>query len=439
MSVAINQNICGSWSVQDVDAFEKLPYWLAKRDARYRKEKTVWPSLFPKAPWRPNMGDTMRVITVEEAPILRQTAYPTRLSAQPSVDVIDFGERANTSVLWRKRFTSPVMTFLPAFQDFITNKVAPTQKSLARTMMFYEEQFIRTWLWQFSPYVYVAGYGLLAADTPSSASAFAASAGKTSSWILNTLWPLLQASPDPYLSMSNLFKCHSMAKNEIGMIPYEGSELQEGMSTALGGKYVFVTQDPVWDAFTYDPWVLDNRVQNMDIVNDMFKGDIFGKIRGRIEDKGMRILITDGEDGDPLESGDTIEWPAPEKLEDDADDPNYKRRRPAPRYTTSAQIYISWLVGGGDSYKLLSVGGVPSPFNRDNGSGHPMDWNGRIYLNSNLLTKCTDSDDAEQWDTNSWNEYVRLQAQAVYGMIGLDHFNILPIVHRAPTLELPTA
>ncbi len=56
-----------------------------------------------------------------------------------------------------------------------------------------------------------------------------------------------------------------------------------------------------------------------------------------------------------------------------------------------------------------------------------MFWNGETVMTTDFLVPCTDDEDEVIYDTNSWGEYLRMQSHAVYGIIGQQKRNIIPI------------
>jgi hypothetical protein len=333
--------------------------------------------------------------------------------------------------LRRHRFASPVFSVVDSFVDFVGNKVTPAQKSISRTMLYFEEAFYKTVLWQKSPYIYVAGHGMVAAPSTED-EVTDANRPKDDAWLMGTLLPLLHGNnSSPYLSMSEVWKAFHQFGLEIGAVPYQGDGLQSTQSKAIAEKYVLVTQDAVWNAFQGDPWLLENRPVNLNIITDGFMGDLFGKVLTRIESFGMRFLY------DSLDNPTTVALPAPEMFDDDTNTMLTNRVKPNPDYATNSQVWVSWLVGYNPADRV-AVGGMPGPWNRDNGKGQPGDWNGKIYTNDNLLIECDDGSGNTVVDTNSWGEYLRLQSQATYGLLPGEITNIFPIVHKRPLLGLPT-
>ena len=96
---AIDQNICGSWTQQNVDFYNRLPYYFQKGQAECRKQWATFSKLVNKVPWEPNMGDTMKRVMIEPSPVLRQDAFPNLLSQTPKTDIINVRERVALNAL----------------------------------------------------------------------------------------------------------------------------------------------------------------------------------------------------------------------------------------------------------------------------------------------------------------------------------------------------
>jgi hypothetical protein len=88
---AIDQNICGAWTEQEQNLYNKLPFYLVQAQVLYRKHWTVWSKLLDSVPWKPNQGDTMRRVGTEPTPILRQEAHPERINTVAKVDELCAG------------------------------------------------------------------------------------------------------------------------------------------------------------------------------------------------------------------------------------------------------------------------------------------------------------------------------------------------------------
>ena len=409
---AIDQNICASWTELERDFYNKLPFYFVRATAQYQERYATWNRLLENTKWTPNQGDTMRLIGLERSPVLRQLAHPRLLSEMPLADVNLIRERTTDVKLRRHRFVSPHFHFLPAFQDFIGKKVEPYRVDINRQIEIFTEAFYRTHMWNWSPYVYLCGYGLI--DAPSGEGNPSMTTGKTAAWLQAEALPRVTST----LTFAELFKLIHIAEDEVGATPYEGSFLPKNWSEPMSGKFALIGQSEVWSQFVDDPWVKENRPINLNIITDGLRGDIFGRIRFRAESYGLRIKA----DNNFVPS-----FPAPETVQ--LSGPEANRTIPNPDYTRNAQYGIAWLVGG-PNYQIIKVGPPPDEFAGKDVKGiMGMDWNGRIELKDNFLIRCQDENGEEQLDTNSWGEYLRLQAQVVMGIVGFNKFNVIPIIY----------
>lgn len=408
---AIDQNICGQWTQDDLNLYAKLPYYFVKATAEYQQRRSTWNKLLKSINWQRNQGPEMRYVGVEDSPILRQFAFPSALDEQPTADILHVDERVTAARLRRHRFVSPHFHFLPSFQDFIRDKITPYRTNINRQIEIYTEQFYRGYMWNHAPYVYIAGYGMI--DAP--VGEFDLSSGKTLEWLATEVVPKVSSN----LTFAELFKCLHSAEDEIGCTPYDGSLLNNNWSAPMDGKFALIGQNEVWNQFINDPWVKENRPIDMNIITDGLRGEIFNRIRFRAEYYGPRILVA--EDG-------TVSFPAPEAKILTGSQKN--RTVPNPEYSREAQLGIAWLVGG-PNYNIIKVGPPPEEFagkSVDDIMG--MDWNGRIRMTHNFLIPCKDADGKDILETNSWGEYLRLQAEVVMGIAGYNTFNVIPIVYR---------
>jgi len=414
---ALDQNICSRWTEVQRDFYNKLPVYFAKFNSEYRKDWDLWTKLVPnKFKWQPNMGDVMRRIAQERSPILRQEAHPELITDVPTTDIYYTHERSHEVRIYRHRFVSRDFHFYPEFADFLQH-LDYEKQDLQRQIHNYYELFLRTRIFHASPYVYVVGVGLVDALTgvPNSAG----TAGKTNAWIQQQLEKCNGA-----LSLEELFKVLSVAETDVGMTPYEGSGKPSGESKPLDERFCLVTGSETWNQFVNDPWTKENRPLNMNIVTDKFQGDLFGRIRCRLEQRPLRYAITNSG------AAATLSTPQPEITLEDADrDTENGRTAPFQTYARTAQYAVSFLIGGNFG-SAMEVGAPPSMFTKSVEAGMGMDWNGKIIMNKNFLTQCKDGAGNAQLDTNSWGEYIRLQAQLSMGYAPDNAYNVLPIIHE---------
>lgn len=417
---ALDQVLCNVWPELPTNLYQKYDFYLVKAEAEARKDFQVWTNLITdKVKWTPNMATTMRAVMVEDSPIMRQEARPRYVTSDPLEDIFMVRERIAEARLQWQDFSSPYFQFLPSFQDFMKGNLVPTRKTIERQIMIYEDLFYRTFAWDNSPNVYVAGVGKVAAPTGLAADG---TSNKTAAQIQS--W--LQSAPNSnYLTYQEIFNAFSVFTQEVGGTPYSGSGTPNGDNKILDEKYVLLCSNEVWAQLTNDPWVKENRPLAMNIVNNTFRGPLFDTVMGRIERYPIRFAV----DEDMLPS-----TPAPEVTELNADAPDYGRTKPNLDYAQVdlAPFEVAWLIGG-KNYKRIESGPPPEFFagsNADPAKIAGMEWNGKVYLTRNFLIPCKDASGAVQYKTNDRGRYVKFQGSLSLGCLPLHAFNIMPILFR---------
>lgn len=419
---AIDQNLAGYWTEQDQDQWNKLPYYLELGATQRRKRYSVWPELLTETiRWKPNMANTLRMVIPEESPLLRQEARPNSIQVAPKVDIGNMAERIVEASLSWQRFVSPHMRFLPSFQDFVKEQLTPTRKSVEKDRDWFEECFYRTYIWDYSPRVWVAGYGLV--DVPVGRTG--TTSNKTAA-VLKNLANLVPA--EGFLTFQHIFDIVNEAEQVVGMTPYTGSNLPGGSNSGMDDKYCLVQSHESFRQFVNDPWVKENRVLTTDIVNSPYKGPIQGSVMSRLE----RLPIRWSQD-----SGGAITLPAPEVKTSDNNQLELNRTKPNPKYSllNQAQFEVAFLVGG-SHYRRIETGSPPEFFSgsvTDPQKLAGMNWNGQIYANKNFIVYEKDDTGAVVANINEFGHYMRWQGELSVGMIGPNAFNILPIIFRRRT------
>jgi len=363
----------------------------------------------------------MKTVGVEPTPVLRQQAFPTVLRATPTADVVHTAERESTARIYRHRFVSEAFDFLPAFQDFLTDKIEPNRTNLNKQVMIYAEQYYRTYMWHHSPYVYVCGQGLIE-NAPVGDGNAAGTSGKTTAWLANNVF---KNSPTP-MSMKEFFNILGLCKDEVGATPFEGTTRASGFSSPIMDKFVLVGDSEIWRNIINDAWVKENKNDSLNILTQGFKGDLFGEAVFRHEKYGIRFKV----DPDTYEAS----YPAPEvrQILADTTNPEHNRTRPNPEYTkiANSQYGLAWLVGG-NSYKIINPGPPPADFSKSVDSVMGMEWNGRVQMTKNFLIPCVDADGNTVQEMNaSWGEKLRLQAQLAVGINGFNVYNVMPVIYQ---------
>ena len=413
---AIDQNVCGDWTQDDRSAYAQLPYFLELGKTQYRQRFATWPKLLGKRNWQKNQGDTMKVVMIEPTPVIRQFAEPNLLSVAPKVDVVSVRERTTTAQLRWQDFMSPVFGWQPSFESFMKGHIAPSMDNINKQMMIFEEFFLRGYIWNWAPQVYVAGVGLV--DAPQGATA---ATGKTTAWVAAQLAQLAGVENAGHLSFKEIYLAQSIFVEDVGATPFEGSGTPGGDSAPLNEKYCLVQSSESWNALIDDPWLKENRPLNMNIVNGAYKGDFFGRVCSKIERYPIRISVDNN-------FSPTYNEPETQELNSSRDD--YGRTKPNPVYSQPSQspFEISFLVGGA-AYDKIDPGTPPPDFTKPL-DGREMDWSGKTYLTKNFLVPCANVDGNTHYDTNSFGRYLRLQSSWAGGIIGTNAFNVLPIIHK---------
>ena len=426
---SIDQNVCGSWTEQQIDLYNKLPFYFMEGQAQYRKYWATYEKLFGKVQWKPNMGDTMRTVIPEPTPVMRQTAFPELLSVLPKTDVINYLERTLDSKPRWQDFMSPSFYFLPEFQDFMKH-IDKTMENINRQITIFEDVFYRTQILSNAPYVYVSGVGLIPAPTAEMNAALDATDSKTAAWFQNEVVIPLLGVQDGTLSFKTLFQAFNAGEQEIGMTPYEGTGMPKADSSPLNEKFALIASNEDWNNFVDDPWLKENRPLNMNIVTDGFRGDFFGRIVTKLERYPLRFA---------LDANGVPSLPNPEVTELNSAVSAYHRTKPNPVYAkpsgTTAGSYspiAMALLVGGPNYDVIESGPPPASFTSDMAQPDAlkMNWNGKAYMTKNVLVPCKDADGNTFYDANSFGRYLRLQATTWVGARAANPQNILPIFFK---------
>lgn len=417
---SLDQNTCGDWTEQQIDLYNKLPFYLMEAESKFRKRWITWKPLLGTINWKANSGDTMRRVMAEPTPIMRQETYPRLISQDPLVDIINYRERKSDTQLAWQDFESPHFSFLPEFQDFMRH-IDNTIQNINMQVTHFEDIFYRTMLFHYAPYVYICGTGLVAAPTGKPTTT--GTGGKSNAWLQGMFAGMSSGQPG-YLSFENLWLAMNAFETEVGATPYEGTGKPAGDSNPLNERYALVIGGQEWNNFTNDPWVKENRPLAMDIVTGAFKGDFFGRIRSKIE----RWPIYYAVDGDFFPS-----LPPPELTEENPDRENYGQTVPNTDYSKpqNAPFGVAFLLGNSPA-DAVNPGPPPPEFTRDldQGSAVKMNWNGKTYLTKNFLIPCIDADGNRTWKTNSHGRYLVAQSTINLAISLINTRNVLPIIFK---------
>lgn len=415
---AINQSICSAWSTPDVNLYQKLPFYLAKTQVEVMEEFSIWNKFTGRIPWKPNMGTTMRGVRKTPSPNLRQMAFPNPLTGTPKVDIIGLRDTSVNEVLYQHHFESQMLNFLPDFQDFMNTHVEDTRADIQTKITRFNDIFIRGKVFHRSPWVWLpnkAGGEQVAAPYSEDGND-AGTTGKTTAWIQAQL--ALLGNPGN-LSFDTLSRLLPFMSTSLRAPVFMGSNMPKG-NGGLTGKYCLVLSDEAYSRFGFDPFLKVNKSVDMNIINQGFTGDIWGRITCKLEDQPLRIA----EDGT---------FPAPETIELNPAMPNYGQTLPNPLYTEpeNAPYEVAFLVGA-KGYNSIDVGPPPAEFTSGKipaGFGKMM-WNGEIQLTKDLLIPCLQEDGTLRYDPNKYGKYLQLISWLVLGCVAVEPRYIVPIIFK---------
>jgi len=417
-------SICAGWSEQDRFIYNRLNYYLVKMQIEYKQTWQVYANLVGTKKWQQNMGPVMRSVTKEPSPINRQFFNPAPITGVTKKDVIDVRERSTDDIVYKHRWESPVMNFLPNFQDFLTDHVTFANDDISAKLQYYNDIFIRGYIFGYSPFLYVAnrdggnelqtaqqGYPTYNYDVANMQTTLTG-AGKTTGY-LQAILPTL-GNPGN-LSLNTINLATTILETDLRMPPFMGQQAKD--NPAVQNMYCLICSGEAYNQFIYDPWLLNHKNIELDVVKDGFKGSLFGRVTCKLEPLPIRINA-DGSIPDPeLRELNPAAFNAGESV-------------PNPSYV-NAPYEVAFLCSYGEGYKAIEVGAPPKDFAKGLPEGFgAMHWNGETKITKNILTQCQDANGVTQIDTNKYGEHLQIIAQATYGCSGEQKRSIFPIIFK---------
>jgi hypothetical protein len=421
---AIDANICSGWSEQQINLYNSLPFYFAKMQVDIKR---TWPSfskLVGKIRWTPNMGTTMRAVRKEASPHLRQFAFPTEIlgGLAPKKDVLDVRELTVDVQIYRHRFESQVMSFIPSFKDFLRDHVDATSKDIAEKQIRYNDIYIRGRIFHEAPFVFIpnraagelvnAPYGV-GDDAARAAGYQASNSAKQTSWLQARA---AEIGTPGNLTFSAINLLVTIMENDLRIPSFNGNDLPKD-DQGLSGKYALVCSGEAWNQFTYDPWMLSVKPLDLDVVHNGWRGSFFGRVTTKIEDLPLR-MSADGT------------FPNPQLRETSPTAYNIGESVNNPLYNNAP---FEWaFMCGAQGYDAIDVGPPPEPFastGMPEGFGK-MFWNGEIEITKNILLQCVDETGAVLYDLNNYGEYLKMISQVTYGVLPRQRRSIIPILIR---------
>lgn len=411
--------------VEDVDKFQKLPFYLVMNEVRRFPQYKVWDSLFGSIKWQSNMGSIMRGVRPEPSPDGNSFVFPANITSTPTRHIFETLESTEEARVKLQRFESKQFYFLPSWQDFRDNQLKFNHDDIIRQVAMFNEKFIQGNAYFRAPNAYVCGnagtdsqlgtgdllVGIPTNDLPTSSTI--PINGKTAAY-----HAAIAAVTEAPLTLRHIYRAVQFFDEDIGANPFEGTLNTPRDNELVKGKYVLIMGTQAWRRFTFDETTGSLKNINLDLLFDGFKGSLFGNVTC----KPIRNPLRFDEDGT---------FVSRELIEDGTN-----KTRPNPLYTSlndigagkAAKWEVAFLVGA-DAWRTISVGPPPSEFtskNMDAEKFYKLRWNGEIQLTDQCLVRYSDG----TVDLNRYGTQLQLIGQAAQGALAGEVNNILPIYFR---------
>lgn len=424
-----NQN----FQVEDVDKFQKLPFYLVMNEVRRFPQYKTWDSLFGSIKWQTNMGSIMRGVTPNPSPDGTAFVFPANITSTPTRHVFETLENTEEARVKLQRFESKQFYFLPSWQDFRDNQLKFNHDDIIRQVALFNEKFIQGNAFYRAPNMYVCGNnntnvqlgasdfiaGVPVNDLPAAdinGAAAIPATGKTAAFLSGIA--AICAAP---LTLRHIARAAQFFSDDVGALPFEGTLNTPRDNELVKGKYVLIMGSDAWRRFTWDDSVDRLKNLNLDLLFDGFRGSLFGQITAkpiwnplRMTNQGVFVApqITAAPGG--IDANKTRPNPLYTKI-DPADD-------------TVANLEWAFLCGA-DAWKAVTVGPPPSEFtsrSMDAEKFYKLRWNGEIQLTDQCLIRYADG----SVDLNRYGTNLQLIGQAALGALAGEVNNILPVCFR---------
>lgn len=407
----------GNASVEDIAKFNQLPFFLVMNELKLFPRWNVWDTLYGTIDWEANMGNTMKAVTPQPSPVGQSFFYPAALTSQPNKNVYETRESTEQAVLYWHRYESKQFYFLPYFTAFWKNQIQYTHADITRQITVSNNLFLRTNIFDKSPRMYIAGYGLVDCPVAASNPARDAANSKTLAWLAAQL-PLCKTN----FSLAVRHKAQTFAQNDLAIPPFEGLNKGPKDNKGLDVGYVVVDSSESYHNLYTDPLTSTLKSINLDLLFSGFQGSLFGVCTSKFEQYPIRVKVAvDG----------SVSIPVPELWNPDDNkiyiNPDYR----------NAEFEITFLCGG-DAYKSIKIGPPPSEFSSRNMSAskfYSLRWNGEIQLTDQILITQSAGGNITSVELNRYGTNLQFISQTTHGIIAGDPRYVLPILSQRQRLS----
>lgn len=408
-----------AFSIEDVNKYQKLPFYLAMLEARRFPEWQIYNQLFGRINWQANMGSTLRGVRAEPTPVAQTFFYPNLITQTPNKDVFETLELTEESALHMHDYDSKLFHFLPSFQDFRENQLDFNHKDIVRQVAVKNDAFIRSYAFQKAPFLMIAGNNgsnaniglksLVSAPTIAGELS-AANAPKNTAYLQAAV-----ATVGTNLTLALVDYAVNVLRDDVGAPFFEGTLNTPKDNELIKGKYVLIGSSEAYQQFKWDPNFSTLRSINLNVVTEGFRGSIFDEVTYKTERYPIRIAA----DG-------TV--PPPETIN------NLNNQTvPNPDYI-NAPFEVATLVGA-DAYKTVKVGPPPRSFTTKKMSAekfYSLRWNGEIQLTDQVLVQYPGG----VYDTNVRGRFLKLFGSVVHGAIACNKRAYLPIIFARKRVQV---
>jgi len=465
------ENVANDTASLSGGAFRSLSYYLAKNEVALYPKWNVYDQLFGSIKWEPNMGSTLNGTTPTPSPVQNITFMPEVLSSYPKKDQFQVGERYEEAQLGMHRFESNRFRFLNNFESFWRDHLSYAQSDIVRQIQCANNIFIRTLMYYQAPDAYLSGKGLssqVVHATNTRKRAFSQSDIRkitnvtgggggadtstdeiTVGGVAQTNQTIAKSGGKDFradvshggtstaivgkLTLKELFKAMLVLQEDIQAPTFDRIYNVPKQSSMVEGKYVLICSTEAWSSLLWDSNLRTNdsattsigtqlAPANMNLLQDGFAGDLFGKITAKFDPYPMRFT-KDGSLVTPQSVDSTTGKVTPNA--------NYTKIDTTD--TSVASYEIAFLVGA-DAFKTIQVGPPPKEFASKNMSAkkfYSMKWNGEVHLTDQFLVPNAGSNGRTSTsgsELNVYGDYLKFISQAVFGGIPGDARYCLPII-----------
>ena len=408
-----------TYSVQDHNSFTRLPVQMANQELNTYQYSSVWGTQFPSLKFKQNNGDIIVGVMPQPSPITSQTHRPNNITEIAKINSYANRELQNQARVKRHKYMSQQIHWLPEFRDFRKN-VMFQMKDIASQIAVANDFFIRDQLFNLARHCYIVGRGT-SADTaydesvPFGDPTDSTANVKDSNWMAAKIQELGVGT----LDFKTLCAIRDLAANDLGIAPNDGwKKGNPGDNEIVKGKWILMGANELLSGLTYDATVNAVRPLAMNLLNSRFSGAISDNIVFRT---------------DPLPQRHKDDGTMPDiQIEQEYNAANYSGdkgyiTRFTPEYRR-APVSVAFLIGW-KPIETIDVGPPPGSFTGLGMSANKynaLNWNGQVQATRNFLVK----DSAGNLESNTWDEFIKLIASTVHGVMPANPFNVLPIIYR---------